>query len=204
MGAHRSSLREDSQVSSAALAFDIINGNGIHLLSQNPKNVYIHIRTPLAGDLVHLDKDEKNDTWLAATTSLGLFGVIARVKIAIVADFKVYANQTILHEDEVLNGDIYEQVKPYVTANYWVLVARPEEIPSPYIRSRPNQPYRKRLPINILCHTHRSHPRPRPPQQRTEPKLPQLYHRDNLLRSLELSKLPRSYPLSLLHPILHY
>lgn len=29
MGAHRSSLREDSQVSSAALAFDVINGNGI-------------------------------------------------------------------------------------------------------------------------------------------------------------------------------
>jgi hypothetical protein len=28
MGAHRSSLREDSQVSSAALAFDIINGQG--------------------------------------------------------------------------------------------------------------------------------------------------------------------------------
>lgn len=29
MGAHRSSLREDSQVSSAALAIDIINGNGV-------------------------------------------------------------------------------------------------------------------------------------------------------------------------------
>ncbi|KAH0586598.1 hypothetical protein H2248_007820 [Termitomyces sp. 'cryptogamus'] len=98
MGAHRSSLREDSQVSSAALAFDIINGNG---------------------DLVHLEKDQTNDTWLAATTSLGLLGVIARVKLGVLADFKVYADQIILDEDDVLNGDIYAQISPYVTANYW-------------------------------------------------------------------------------------
>ncbi|KAK0460120.1 uncharacterized protein EV420DRAFT_1620015 [Desarmillaria tabescens] len=89
MGAHRSSLREDSQVSSAA------------------------------GDLVHLERDQTNDTWLAATTSLGLLGVIARVEIAVVSDYKVYANQTILDEDDVLNGDIYAQISPYVTANYW-------------------------------------------------------------------------------------
>jgi len=25
-----------------------------------------------------------------------------------------------LDEDEVLNGDIYTQISPYVTANYWV------------------------------------------------------------------------------------
>ncbi|KAG5642989.1 hypothetical protein DXG03_001805 [Asterophora parasitica] len=98
MGAHRSSLREHSQVSSAALAIDIINGNG---------------------DLVHIEKDEKSDTWLAATTSLGLLGIIARVKIEVLADFKVYADQTILDEDKVLNGDIYAQISPYVTANYW-------------------------------------------------------------------------------------
>lgn len=98
MGAHRSSLREDSQVSSAALAFDIINGKG---------------------DLVHLEKDQSNDTWLAATTSLGLLGVLARIKMEVVADFKVFANQEILSEDEVLNGDIYVQISPYVTANYW-------------------------------------------------------------------------------------
>ncbi|KAG7444062.1 FAD-binding domain-containing protein [Guyanagaster necrorhizus] len=98
MGAHRSSLREDSQVSSAAMALDIINGQG---------------------DLVHLERDQTNDTWLAATTSLGLLGVIARVEIAVVSDYKVYANQTILDEDDVLNGDIYAQISPYVTANYW-------------------------------------------------------------------------------------
>ncbi|KAG6917160.1 hypothetical protein DXG01_003596 [Tephrocybe rancida] len=98
MGAHRSSLREDSQVSSAALAFDIINGNG---------------------DIVHLEKDQSDDTWLSATTSLGLLGVIARVRLAIVSDFKVYANQTIVDEEDVLNGDIYSQISPYVTANYW-------------------------------------------------------------------------------------
>lgn len=98
MGAHRSSLREDSQVSSAAMALDIINGQG---------------------DLVHLEKDQTNDTWLAATTSLGLLGVIARVEIAVVSDYKVYANQTILDEEDVLDGDIYAQISPYVTANYW-------------------------------------------------------------------------------------
>lgn len=72
------------------------------------------------GQLVRVEKDPTNDTWLAATTSLGLLGVIARVKIAVLPDFKVYANQTILDEDEVLNGDIYAQISPYVTANYWV------------------------------------------------------------------------------------
>ncbi|KAJ7085118.1 hypothetical protein B0H15DRAFT_378094 [Mycena belliarum] len=98
MGAHRSSLREDSQVSAAAVAMDIINGQG---------------------ELVHLEKDPSNDTWLAATTSLGLLGIIARVKLSILADYKVYANQTSLEEDEVLNGDIFAQISPFVTANYW-------------------------------------------------------------------------------------
>ncbi|KAJ7272497.1 hypothetical protein C8J57DRAFT_1467886 [Mycena rebaudengoi] len=97
MGAHRSSLREESQVSASALEMDIINGNG---------------------DLVHLTKDG-SDTWLAATTSLGLLGIIARVKISVLADYKVWANQTTLDEDEVLNGDIFGQISPYVTANYW-------------------------------------------------------------------------------------
>ncbi|KAK7045771.1 hypothetical protein VNI00_007172 [Paramarasmius palmivorus] len=98
MGAHRSSLREESQVSAAALAMDIINGKG---------------------ELIHLERDPNNDTWNAATTSLGLLGVIARVKFAVVSDYKVYSNQTILSEDEVLNGDIFGTISPYVTANYW-------------------------------------------------------------------------------------
>ncbi|KAJ7456118.1 hypothetical protein FB451DRAFT_1354004 [Mycena latifolia] len=98
MGAHRSSLREDSQVSAAAVAMDIINGQG---------------------DLVHLEKDPNNDAWLAATASLGLLGIIARVQLSIYADYKVYANQTTLEEEEVLNGDIYAQISPFVTANYW-------------------------------------------------------------------------------------
>jgi L-gulonolactone oxidase len=74
----------------------------------------------LIGDLVHLEKDQSNDTWLAATTSLGLLGVLVRIKMEVVADFKVFANQEILSEDEVLNGDIHAQISPYVTANYWV------------------------------------------------------------------------------------
>ncbi|KAJ7779495.1 hypothetical protein DFH07DRAFT_509204 [Mycena maculata] len=97
MGAHRSSLREDSQVSAAALAMDIINGNG---------------------ELVHIEKDT-SDTWLAATTSLGLLGIIARIKIEVLADYKVWANQTTVDEDDVLNGDIFAEISPYVTANYW-------------------------------------------------------------------------------------
>ncbi|KAJ7107901.1 hypothetical protein C8R44DRAFT_320719 [Mycena epipterygia] len=98
MGAHRSSLREDSQVSAAALAMDIINGKG---------------------ELVHIEKSANNDIWLAATTSLGLLGVIARIKISVLPDYKVWANQTTLDEDDVLNGDIFAQISPYVTANYW-------------------------------------------------------------------------------------
>ncbi|KAJ6626553.1 hypothetical protein B0H10DRAFT_1998774 [Mycena sp. CBHHK59/15] len=98
MGAHRSSLREDSQVSAAALAMDIINGKG---------------------ELVHIEKNTGNDTWLSATTSLGLLGIIARVKISVLADYKVWANQTTLDEDDVFNSDIFATVSPYVTANYW-------------------------------------------------------------------------------------
>lgn len=101
MGAHRSSLQQESQVSAAALAFDIINGNG---------------------DIVRVEKPSdpaSNDTWLAADTSLGLLGIIARIKLAVVNDFKVYANQTILDEDDVLNGDLYAMISPYVTANFW-------------------------------------------------------------------------------------
>uniref|UniRef100_A0A0W0FAW3 D-arabinono-1,4-lactone oxidase n=1 Tax=Moniliophthora roreri TaxID=221103 RepID=A0A0W0FAW3_MONRR len=98
MGAHRSSLREDSQVSAAALAMDIINGKG---------------------EIIHLERDPNDDRWNAATTSLGLLGIVARVKFAVVSDYKVYSNQTILDEDEVLNGDIFGTISPYVTANYW-------------------------------------------------------------------------------------
>lgn len=74
------------------------------------------------GDIVRLEKDPKNDTWLAATTSLGLLGIVARVKLAVVADFKVYANQTILDEEDVLQGDIYGMIEPFVTANLWVSI----------------------------------------------------------------------------------
>lgn len=96
MGAHRSSLREDSMVAAGALALDIVNGKG---------------------ELVHLERDMSNDTWLAATTSLGLLGAITKVKFKVRPDFKVWANQTILDESDVLNGDIYGLISPYATAN---------------------------------------------------------------------------------------
>lgn len=98
MGAHRSSLREHSMVAAGALSLDIVNGKG---------------------ELVHIERDMNNDTWLAATTSLGLLGAIVRVKFEVRPDFKVSADQKILSEDEVLNGDIYGLISPYVTANFW-------------------------------------------------------------------------------------
>ncbi|KAI0458112.1 FAD/FMN-containing dehydrogenase [Xylaria acuta] len=98
MGGHRSSIREDSMVAAGALSMDIINGNG---------------------DLVTIERDNENDDWLAASTSLGLLGIIARMKFKIYPDFKVFAKQEILSEDEVLNGDIYGLIAPYATANFW-------------------------------------------------------------------------------------
>ncbi|KAL4784150.1 hypothetical protein BJX76DRAFT_233184 [Aspergillus varians] len=97
MGAHRSSIREDSMVASGVLSLDIIDGNG---------------------DLRHLERDD-SDEWLAASTSLGLLGIIVRMKFKIYPDFKVYADQKTLDDDEVLNGDIYGMIAPYATANFW-------------------------------------------------------------------------------------
>ncbi|KAI1023683.1 hypothetical protein LB505_011214 [Fusarium chuoi] len=98
MGAHRSSIREDSMVAAGVLSLDIIDGNG---------------------ELRHLERDD-SDEWLAASTSLGLLGVIVRMKFKIYPDFKVYADQKTLDEAEVLNGDIYGMISPYATANLWV------------------------------------------------------------------------------------
>ncbi|KAI1352677.1 FAD/FMN-containing dehydrogenase [Xylaria sp. FL0043] len=98
MGGHRSSIREDSMVAAGVLSMDIINGSG---------------------DLVTIERDNDNDDWLAASTSLGLLGVIARMKFKIYPDFKVFAQQKTLDEDEVLDGDIYGMIAPYATANFW-------------------------------------------------------------------------------------
>jgi FAD/FMN-containing dehydrogenase len=98
MGAHRSSIREDSMVAAGVLAMDIIDGNG---------------------QLRHLERND-SDEWLAASTSLGLLGIIVRMKFKIYPDFKVYADQKTLDETEVLNGDIYGMIAPYATANFWV------------------------------------------------------------------------------------
>jgi FAD/FMN-containing dehydrogenase len=72
MGGHRSSIREDSMVAAGVLSMDIINGNG---------------------DIVTVKRDNNNDDWLAASTSLGLLGVIARMKFKVYPDFKVFAQQ---------------------------------------------------------------------------------------------------------------
>ncbi|EEY15748.1 conserved hypothetical protein [Verticillium alfalfae VaMs.102] len=98
MGAHRSSIREDSMVAAGVLEMDIVDGTG---------------------QVRRIVRDEKNDDWLAASTSLGLLGVIVRMKFKIYPDFKVYADQKTLDEDKVLNGDIYGMIAPYATANFW-------------------------------------------------------------------------------------
>ncbi|KAI9376150.1 hypothetical protein BJX61DRAFT_539163 [Aspergillus egyptiacus] len=97
MGAHRSSIREDSMVAAGVLELDIIDGHG---------------------NLRHLERDDSEE-WLAASTSLGLLGVIVRMKFKIYPDFKVYADQKTLDDNEVLNGDIYGMIAPYATANFW-------------------------------------------------------------------------------------
>ena len=71
MGAHRSSLKEDSMVAAGALELHIIDGKGNYRVIERS------------------DKDE----WLAASTSLGLLGIIVKVKFKIYPDFKVYAKQ---------------------------------------------------------------------------------------------------------------
>ncbi|KAF2731667.1 hypothetical protein EJ04DRAFT_514431 [Polyplosphaeria fusca] len=97
MGAHRSSLKEESMVAAGALELHIIDGSGN----------------------IRVVKRDESDEWLAASTSLGLLGVIARIKFKIYPDFKVYAKQDILSEKEVLDGDIYGLIAPYATANFW-------------------------------------------------------------------------------------
>ncbi|KAK2756195.1 hypothetical protein FQN54_005603 [Arachnomyces sp. PD_36] len=98
MGAHRSSLGAPSMVAAGVLSLDIIDSNGT---------------------LQHIERDESNDDWLAASTSLGLLGPIARMKFKIYPDFKVYAKQMTLEEDDVLEADIHSMIAPYPTANFW-------------------------------------------------------------------------------------
>lgn len=72
MGAHRSSLREDAMVGAAAQELHIIDGNG---------------------DIRIVKRDANDDDWLAASTSLGLLGIIARIKMSVYPDTKLYAMQ---------------------------------------------------------------------------------------------------------------
>lgn len=72
MGAHRTAIREDAAVVGGVLSMDIVDGSG---------------------EVRHIEKDEKDDTWLAASTSLGLLGVIVRMKMKVYAETKVYAMQ---------------------------------------------------------------------------------------------------------------
>lgn len=72
MGAHRSSIREDSMVAAGVLEMDIVDGTG---------------------EVRRIVRDETDDDWLAASTSLGLLGIIVRMKFKIYPDFKVYADQ---------------------------------------------------------------------------------------------------------------
>lgn len=72
MGAHRTSLREDAVVVGGVLAMDIIDGKG---------------------EIRHIERDESDDDWLAASTSLGILGIIARIKMQVFPETKVWAMQ---------------------------------------------------------------------------------------------------------------
>jgi FAD/FMN-containing dehydrogenase len=72
MGAHRTSLREDAVVVGGVLELDIIDGNG---------------------DIRHVVRDEESEEWLAASTSLGLLGIISKMKLKVFPETKVYADQ---------------------------------------------------------------------------------------------------------------
>ncbi|KLU91242.1 hypothetical protein MAPG_09764 [Magnaporthiopsis poae ATCC 64411] len=98
MGAHRSSIREDAMVGAAAIELHIIDGKG---------------------DIRVVKREQQDDEWFAASTSLGLLGIIARIKMRVYPDSKLYAMQKTLSEDEVFNGDIYGLIAPYATANLW-------------------------------------------------------------------------------------
>lgn len=73
MGAHRTSLGSEAVVVGGVLEMDIVDGAG-------------NIRT--------LVKDETNDEWLAASTSLGLLGIISRLKMKVYRETILWANQT--------------------------------------------------------------------------------------------------------------
>ena len=45
------------------------------------------------GEVRHVERDESDEEWLAASTSLGLLGVIVRIHLKIYPDAKVYAKQ---------------------------------------------------------------------------------------------------------------
>lgn len=72
MGAHRTSLREDAVVVGGVQELDIIDGSG---------------------EIRHIVKDESNDEWLAASTSLGLLGIIVRLKLSVYPETKIKAMQ---------------------------------------------------------------------------------------------------------------
>lgn len=72
MGAHRTSLKSDAVVVGGVRAMEIIDGSG---------------------EVRYIERDESSDEWLAAATSLGLLGIIARLKLAVYPETKVLAQQ---------------------------------------------------------------------------------------------------------------
>ncbi len=72
MGAHRSSIREESMVAAGVVEMEIVDGKG---------------------EVRRLSKEGGGDEWFAASTSLGLLGVIVRLRLRVYPDTKVYAKQ---------------------------------------------------------------------------------------------------------------
>jgi L-gulonolactone oxidase len=115
MGAHRTSLKSDAVVVGGVRALELIDGSG---------------------EIRHIEKDESNEEWLAASTSLGLLGIITRLKLAVYPETKVVAYQETLEEEEVLNGDVAGLISPWETANLWVRLLTPAPFLLLHARSR--------------------------------------------------------------------
>lgn len=69
MGVYRSLIREDLMVVVGVLVMDIIDGKG---------------------EIRKVERNESDDDWLVVLISLGLLGIIVRIKFKIYFDSKVY------------------------------------------------------------------------------------------------------------------
>jgi hypothetical protein len=109
------------------------------LLSEASSGAALAMDIILANATITRVEKEQTDDWYTASCSLGLLGIIGRIQLAVVGEFKISADQGMcvfsgewtlliiqalkcsirLYEDTVFNGDIIGMIEPYPTANFW-------------------------------------------------------------------------------------